>query len=75
MGWLWPFPQILRPDWKGFLRTNALAYWASSSRTKEKSFITLTPGLQGIPGKPGEHALSNSFKQAAIRFCYKRADL
>jgi hypothetical protein len=20
MGWLWPFPQILRPDWKGFPR-------------------------------------------------------
>jgi hypothetical protein len=26
MGWLWPFPQILRPDWKGFTRTNPLAY-------------------------------------------------
>ncbi len=43
MGWLWTCPQILRPDWKGFPRTNTLAYWASSSATKEKSLITLTP--------------------------------
>jgi hypothetical protein len=28
-GWLWPCPQILRPDWKGFPRANLLAYWAS----------------------------------------------
>jgi hypothetical protein len=26
LGWLRPCPQILRPDWKGFPRTNALAY-------------------------------------------------
>ncbi len=39
---LWACPQILRPDWKGFPRTNPLAYYASSSVTKEKSFITLT---------------------------------
>jgi len=44
LGLLWPCPQILRPDWKGFPVTNPLAYWASSSVTKEKSFITLTPG-------------------------------
>jgi hypothetical protein len=44
LGWLWTCPQILRPDWKGFSRTNSLAYWASSSVTKEKSFVTLTPG-------------------------------
>ncbi len=44
MGWLWPCPQILRPDWKGFQRANPLAYLASSSVMKEKSFITLTPG-------------------------------
>ncbi len=48
MGWLWPCPQILRPDWKGFPRANPLAYWASLSVTKEKSFITLTPGANAI---------------------------
>ena len=36
--------KLLRPDWKGFPRKDTLAYWASSSVTKEKSFITLTPG-------------------------------
>ena len=35
---LWPYPQILRPNWKGFPRAKPLAYWASSSVTKEKSF-------------------------------------
>jgi hypothetical protein len=44
LGLLWPCPQILRPDWKEFLRVNHLAYWASSSVTKEKSFITWTTG-------------------------------
>jgi hypothetical protein len=44
-GSIWPHPQILRPDWKGFPRTNALTYSASLSATKEKSFITLTPGF------------------------------
>ncbi len=43
MGLLRPCPQILRPDWKGFPRTNALAYYASLSVTKEKSFTTLAP--------------------------------
>ncbi len=38
LGWLWPCPQILRPHWKGFPRANALAYQASSSATKEKTF-------------------------------------
>ncbi len=46
MGWLWPCPQILRPDWKGFPRTNALAYQALLLPMKEKSFITLIPGRQ-----------------------------
>jgi hypothetical protein len=36
--------KILRPGRKGFPRTNPLAYSASSSVTKEKSFISLTPG-------------------------------
>ncbi len=44
MGLFWPCPQILRPGWKGFPLANPLAYWATSSGTKEKSFITLTPG-------------------------------
>ncbi len=42
------FPQILRPDWKGSPRTNALAYWALSSAMKEKSFITFTPVVEVI---------------------------
>ncbi len=41
-------PQILRLDWKGFTRTNPLTYQASSSVMKEKSFITLTTGQNGI---------------------------
>ncbi len=48
LGLLWPCPQILRPNWKGFIRTNTVAYMASSSATKEKSFITLTPGVNVI---------------------------
>jgi hypothetical protein len=41
---LWPCPQFFRPDWKGFPSANPIAYWASSSVTKEKSFFSLTPG-------------------------------
>jgi hypothetical protein len=37
--------QILRSDRKGFPRTNTLAYQELSSEMKEKSFITLTPGV------------------------------
>jgi hypothetical protein len=37
-----------RPDWKGFPRANPLAYWASWSVTKEKSFIRLTPDGPGF---------------------------
>ncbi len=48
LAWLWPWPQILIPDWKGFPTTNTLAYQASSSAMKEKSFITLTPGVNVI---------------------------
>ena len=40
--------KILRPNWKGFPRANPLAYWASSSVTKEKGFITLTPGVNNL---------------------------
>jgi hypothetical protein len=41
----WCYQQIL--DWtgKGLPGTNTLAYLASSSATKKKSFITLTPGV------------------------------
>ncbi len=46
LGWLWTCPQILRPDWKGYPRTNTLAYWALSLVTEEKSFITLTPACE-----------------------------
>jgi hypothetical protein len=31
-----------------FPRANPLAYWASSTVKKEKSFITFTPGLHPI---------------------------
>ncbi len=71
MGWLWPCPQILRQDWKGFPRANPLAYWASSSVKNEKSFITLTPGQSRLTwhsgsnhaarGKKGEDIFVASF--------------
>ncbi len=55
MSLLWPCPQILRPDWKGFPRANPLANWTSSSVTKEKSFITLTPiGRGDLPTSRGD---------------------
>ncbi len=38
---LWPCPQILRPDWKGFPRENPLANRASPSVTKEKKFYNI----------------------------------
>jgi hypothetical protein len=41
-------PANVRLDWKGFPRINALAYLASSSAMKEKSFITLNPGVNVI---------------------------
>jgi hypothetical protein len=53
---LWPCPQILRPEWKGLPRANPLAYWALSSATKEKSFITLAPGRLGDGGADGRAA-------------------
>jgi len=51
LGWLCPCPEILKPDWKGFPRTNTLAYKATSSVTKKNGFITLTPGwtCKGFP--------------------------
>jgi hypothetical protein len=44
----WLCSGIQRPDWKGCSRANPLAYWASSSVTKEKGFITLTPGVNNL---------------------------
>ncbi len=52
-------PSILRPDWKGFPRTDPLAYWASLSVTKEKSFITLTPGSPSASSGSNSLALNN----------------
>ncbi len=49
MGLFWPCPQIIRPDWKGLPSANPLAYWASLSVTKKKSFMTLTPGGTSPP--------------------------
>ncbi len=39
-------PTNIIPGWKGLPVTKAMAYLTSSSVTKKKSFITLTPGLQ-----------------------------
>jgi hypothetical protein len=48
LGKLMVFPANDRPDWKVIAYTNTLAYWASSTVTKEKCFITLTPGVDVI---------------------------
>jgi len=34
LGWLWLFTQILRPDWKGFPRTNLLGLIISDEGKK-----------------------------------------
>ncbi len=44
LGKLLVFPANARLDWKVIASTNTLAYLALSTVTKEKSFITLTPG-------------------------------
>jgi hypothetical protein len=44
LGKLLMFPENVRLDWKVIASTNTLAYLASSTVTKEKCFITLTPG-------------------------------
>jgi len=41
----WCYQQMLDYTGKRLPGTNTLAYLASSSLTKEKSFITLTPGV------------------------------
>jgi hypothetical protein len=48
LGKLLVFPANVRLDWKVIASKNTLAYLASSTVMKEKSFITLTPGQQGI---------------------------
>ncbi len=45
LGKLLVFPANVRLDWKVMTSTNTLAYLASSTVTKEKCFITLTPGV------------------------------
>jgi hypothetical protein len=45
LGKLLVLPANVRLDWKVFAIANTLVYLASSSATKEKSFITLTPGI------------------------------
>jgi len=44
MGKLLVLPANVRLDWKVIASANTLAYLASSTVTKEKCFITLTPG-------------------------------
>jgi hypothetical protein len=44
----WCYQQMLHQTEKLLLLTNTLAYLASLSVTKEKSFITLTPGKNVI---------------------------
>jgi hypothetical protein len=45
-------PANIRPSWKGFSGTNALAYYEKLQLTAVKSFITLAPGGRDIPGFP-----------------------
>ncbi len=59
ISWVWHCPQILRPDWKGFPRTNALAYLASSFARKEKGFITLMPGEGDVVATGGVKIVNN----------------
>ncbi len=73
MGLLWPRPQILRPDWKGFPRANPLAYWASLSVMKEKSFITLTPERHCPEGAAaGATAAAATTAATALAACPER---
>jgi hypothetical protein len=48
LGKLLVFPANIRPGWKVVASTNTLAYLASSTVMKEKSFITLKPGVGAI---------------------------
>ncbi len=48
LGELLVFPAIVRLDWKVIASSNTLTYLASSTVTKEKCFITLTPGANII---------------------------
>ncbi len=44
MGKLLVLPTIFRIDWKVIAGTNTLAYLTSLTVTKDKCFVTLTPG-------------------------------
>ncbi len=57
--------KTLRPYWKGSPRANPLAYWASSSVTKEKSFITYAPG-----GNVMKHFSSSPTKRYKLECLY-----
>jgi hypothetical protein len=48
LGKLLAFPANVRLDWKVIASTNTLAYLASLTVTKEKCFITVTPGINFI---------------------------
>ncbi len=52
LGWLWPCPQILRPDWKGFPRMNPLAYCPHLLSVKKEKYITLTSGANVLISSP-----------------------
>jgi hypothetical protein len=60
LGKLLMLPTNVRLDWKGFPRKNALAYWASSTLTKGKSFITLTPEVEDHPAVGVQNLLQSS---------------
>jgi hypothetical protein len=76
LGWFWPRPQILRPDWKGFPRANPLAYWASSSVIKERSFLTLTPERHRAEGAAaGAAAAAATTAATAVAACHERQSI
>ncbi len=50
LGKLLVLPANVRLDWKVFAGANTLAYLASSSATKKKSFMALTPVLRRLQG-------------------------
>jgi hypothetical protein len=66
LGLLLSCPQIVRPNWKEFPRTNPLAYQASSSVTTEKGFITLTPGRSPFGLGPGFNEKSNAVQDTKL---------
>jgi hypothetical protein len=48
IGWLWPCPQILRPDWKGFSKDEPSSLLGLPVSDKGKKFYNIDqPGGQG----------------------------